>query len=90
MSDSNSINTSHINLAIVNPNEAYFPLKLVIQYNPNSELVSYNWTGVLEVLTHLLLHPHDQNQLRTEACWCSPLHSQTFFIQHPQIGRAHV
>ena len=85
MNDGNSIDTSHVNLAIVNPDEANFPLELIIQYNPNSELVSYNWTGALEVLTHLLLHPHDRNQLRTEARRRSPLHSKTLFVQHPRL-----
>jgi hypothetical protein len=63
-------------------NAANFPAELLIPFTPESELITYDWNGALDVLNHLLLQPHERNKLRTEARRRNPHHAQTFFIQH--------
>ena len=60
-------------------------LALVIVYTPTQDFSQENEQGFLAVLSYLLLHPEDRNELRDEACRRSPTISQDFYVWHPDF-----
>ena len=69
------------------PTFIQFPMDKVISYKPTSDLISYNWENTLDVLTHLLLHPDDRDELRNEACRRSPMLPHDYPLHHPLLHR---